>query len=76
MSKERVEVDVRFVRGTDTAILVVDADDNQVWLLLSQLEIPEETYPSEAQINRVSSYCGDQFKLSIPQWLAIEKGLV
>ena len=64
MSDSRVEIDVEKIRATEAAILVRDADDNQIWLPLSQVEILEQ------------NFAGDQVKLSIPEWVAIEKGLV
>ena len=64
MSNERVEIDVEFVDSTESAILVEDADDKKIWLPLSQVEILEE------------ALSGEGLKLSIPEWLAIEKGLV
>ena len=65
MRDERVEVDVEEIRRTDAAILVADADDNQIGLPLSQVVILEEDV-----------FPGGLIKLSIPEWLAIEKGLV
>ena len=64
MSAARVEIDVEKIRATEAAILVRDADDNQIWLPLSQVEILEQ------------NFAGDQVKLLIPEWLAIKKGLV
>ena len=64
MSDERVEIDVEKIRSTEAAILVRDADDREVWLPLSRVEILEQ------------NYAGDQVKLLIPEWLAIKKGLV
>ena len=64
MSATKVEIDVEKIRATEAAILVRDADDNQLWLPLSQVEILEQ------------NFSGDQVKLLIPEWLAIKKGLV
>ena len=65
MSSTKIEVDVEEIRRTDAAILVADADDKQIWLPLSQVVILEEDV-----------FPGGLIKLSIPEWLAIEKGLV
>ena len=65
MNDSRVEVDVEEIRRTDAAILVRDADDKQIWLPLSQVVILEEDFLP-----------GGSMKLLIPEWLAIEKGLV
>ena len=64
MSAAKVEIDVEKIRATEAAILVRDADDREVWLPLSQVEILEQ------------NWAGDQVKLLIPEWLAIEKWLV
>ena len=62
MGSERVEIDVDRIRTTQKAMLVMDADDKEFWLPLSQIEILEANLHNE------------QIKLSIPEWLAIEKG--
>lgn len=63
-STERVEVDVEEVKRTDEAILVEDSEGQKHWLPLSQVVILEEEFTP------------GPMKLSIPEWLAIEKGLV
>ena len=50
------------IRTTQKAILVRDADDQEFWLPLSQVRTLEEDLHNK------------QMKLSIPEWLAIEKG--
>ena len=65
MNDSRVEIDVEKRGETKDAILVRDADDKQIWLPLSQVVILEEDFLP-----------GGSMKLLIPEWLAIEKGLV
>lgn len=64
MSDDWVEIDVEEIRRTEQAILVRDADDKEVWLPVSQAGILEE------------SFATGLLKLSIPVWLATEKGLI
>ena len=66
MNDSRVEIDVGEVRRKDSAILVVDADGRKAWLPLSQVEFLEHEYQGSQLL----------LKLLIPEWLAIEKGLV
>ena len=62
---QRVEVSVEFVRRTDRAILVKDGGDEELWLPLSQVEdFAEDAKP------------GDALDISLPEWLAKEKGLI
>ena len=57
------EVTVRLVQQTERAILVNDSDDpdKAVWLPKSQVEFEER---------------GDLIEVTMPEWLAIERGLV
>lgn len=59
---ERVEVYAEEVRRTELAILIKHAD-GECWLPLSEIYIIEEEG-------------FDPLRLSVPEWLAIEKGLV
>lgn len=65
MSDFRVEVDVQEIRRTKSAILVLDADDREVWLPLSQVAILEEDLLP-----------GGVMKLLIPEWLAMKTRLI
>ena len=51
---------------TDKAILVVDDEDNEVWIPESQIDDDSEIWSS--------SEVGDEGKLVIPEWLARKKG--
>ena len=61
-----MEIDAQVVRRTNLAILIKDADDKEIWLPLSQIVIIEEDVFDDA----------GTVKLSVPEWMAIEKGLV
>lgn len=58
------EVTVRLVQQTERAILVNDSDDpdKAVWLPKSQVEFEEKA--------------GDIVEVTLPEWLATERGLV
>ena len=58
------DITVRLVQTTDRAILVNDSDDidKAVWLPKSQIEFEEKG--------------GDIVEVTLPEWLAIERGLV
>ena len=62
VSREPVEVDIEVIRKTHAAVLV-NCRAGEVWLPLSQIEY--ETLHE-----------GDYATVSIPEWLAVEKGLV
>jgi hypothetical protein len=53
---------------TDLALLLVDADDNEHWIPKSQID-PDGGIDAESEP-------GDEGELIIPEWLAVEKGLV
>lgn len=57
------EVDVFFVRETDSAILVRDADDVEHWLPMSQ-------------VHSVDGAPGSHVTLELPEWLATDRGLI
>lgn len=58
--------DYRFVRKTYEAICVEDADGKEHWLPKSQIVWDEaDVDPSQ----------GDMIQVSMPEWLATEKGL-
>jgi hypothetical protein len=64
--EETVEVCVTFVRLTDRAVLVNDCAKG-AWLPLSQIECDED----------LSAFAeGDVLEMSLPEWLAREKGLI
>ncbi len=54
--------------NTDLALLLVDADDCEHWIPKSQMD-------SDGGIDGDSDV-GDEGELIIPEWLAVEKGLV
>lgn len=58
------DITVRLVQQTERAILVCDSDDldKAVWLPKSQVEFEEKA--------------GDIVEVTLPEWLAIERGLV
>ena len=64
MSAKRVEIDVEERHRTNESILIRDAKGLEQWLPLSQVVILEEEFTSGLM------------KLSIPEWLAIQRGLV
>lgn len=66
MSREAqtVELELLWKGETAAAYLVQDEDERDVWLPKSQVEIEEGT-----ELHSVSSFL-------VPEWLAIEKGLV
>ena len=69
MSKDRmVEIDAIKVARTKSAILILDSNDQQRWLPLSQVNILEEEDVDAGEEPIV--------KLEIPEWLAIKEGLV
>ena len=59
------EIDVQEIHRTESAILVLDAEDRKAWLPLSQVIILEEDLIP-----------GGVTKLLIPVWLAMEKRLI
>jgi len=56
--------DLTFVRSTVAAILVQDPDESEIWLPQSQIDWPEDA-------DR-----GDIITVSMPEWLAEDKGLI
>jgi len=61
---EKIEVAVTFKRITDRAVLVNDGDKD-VWLPLSQVEYDFcDTEPGEA------------IEITVPEWIAKDKGLI
>ena len=63
MNDEIVEIVGEFVAETDMAILLDDGD-NEVWLPKSQID-----YDADANV-------GATIDVTIPEWLAIQEGLV
>ena len=64
MKSDLVDIAVQLHHATERAILVSDDGDheNAIWLPLSQVEI--ETKPGGTAI------------VTMPEWLALEKGLI
>lgn len=68
-SRKQVEVEFRVKVETASAYLVDDGEDSdavEAWLPKSQIEFEDGVFP------RV----GDVAKALVPEWLAIEKGLI
>jgi len=63
---EYIELYLEFKYKTDNAILVSD-DENQYWLPLSQIECEYEVEDLKRN---------EELLISIPVWLAEEKGLI
>ncbi|MFH5773548.1 hypothetical protein ACHFJ0_04795 [Paracoccus sp. NGMCC 1.201697] len=64
MKSDIIDIDVQLLHETEKAVLVtLDVPDNGVWLPRSKIEI-EET--GIAGIHTVS----------LPEWLALDKGLI
>lgn len=59
------EYSLEFLHSSENAILVRDADDNDIWLPKSQIEIDDLE-----NLER-----GEFVLISIPDWLAEEKDL-
>jgi len=58
--------DVEFVRRSKDAVLVRNEDDKEVWLPISLVETDSDIF----------EFDGDEvFQISIPVWLAEEKGM-
>jgi hypothetical protein len=62
-----VELSVAFIRATDEAVLITEDGDLEVWLPRSQLT-------TDSDIDHLSD--GEVFEVSVPEWLAYEKGLI
>lgn len=58
-----MEIQADFIRETDSAILIVGSDGEDVWLPKSQLKDLYVDYTNETVL------------FDIPQWLAEEKGM-
>lgn len=71
--KDLVEVACTFVRHTDKAVLVNDGD-REAWIPKSQIEDLEyDRYDAEDWYDLEP---GDSLTMSIPEWLAEDKGLI
>lgn len=63
-SEKIIDLEVHRLHSTDKAVLITtDLPENGVWLPKSQIEL-------------TGSGKGELWDLQIPEWLAIEKGLV
>ena len=56
-----VEVNCKFIHETDEAILVMDAELRQVWV---------------PKLNGATEYDAHGKVLTLPEWLATERGLI
>lgn len=64
MKSDIIDIDVSVEARTEKAVLVHTGDrDAAAWLPLSQVEIHEAGF-------------GGIFTISLPEWLAIDKGLI
>lgn len=63
MADEGIEMTADFVRETEKAILINDGD-NEVWLPKSQIDYHLDEFKGVVYIN------------DLPEWLAVDKGLV
>lgn len=62
-----VELSVAFIRATREVVLVSEHGEHEVWLPRSQIT-------TDSDIEHLSD--GEVFELSVPEWLAFEKGLI
>lgn len=64
MKSDIVDLDVEIIARTDRAVLVhTGIKEAAAWLPLSQIEVAPSGF-------------GGGFTISLPEWLAVEKGLV
>jgi hypothetical protein len=64
MKSNLVDIDVQVLHETEKAALVtVDVPDNGVWLPKSQIELSE-------------TGIGGIMTMTLPEWLALDKGLI
>lgn len=62
----RVEVTIDIVHKTDDAVLVCDADDNEVWIPYSLMDEDEDDFK-----------IGDEgVELNVAEWFATKEGLI
>lgn len=66
MPKELFDGTFQFVRETDKAICVAEGENDTYWLPKSQVEYNEFITYSR----------GDKIEVTMPMWLAQEKGIV
>lgn len=65
MPKELFDGTFQFVRETDRAICVAEGENDHYWLPKSQVEYDDKPYKR-----------GDKIEVTMPMWLAKEKGIV
>lgn len=63
-NKDLVEIDLTIKAETDMALLVDDGCIEEVWLPKSQIQ-----YDEDAEV-------GDTIIVDVPEWLALDKGLI
>ena len=68
IQRRTVEIDAVQMARTKGAILILDENDQQHWLPLSQIKILEDEDVDDGEEPLV--------KLEVPEWLAIKEGLV
>lgn len=64
---ERVELDARLVRGTENAVLLEYTDGNG--------NIAQDWFP-RSQVEDLDVHADGMCSLTLPEWLAVERGVV
>ena len=70
---ELVEVTVDYLRRHGQAVLVKSADDDEIWIPISQIDAFESL---NSDIQRGHIKRGDSIEIEIPEWLAKNEGLI
>ena len=63
------EASVQFVRQTEMAILILDGN-KEIWIPKSQINKGDEEPDYDSLTN------GDLLEITIPEWLALDKGII
>lgn len=73
MAKSKlVTVEINKVeRATDLAMLVKDQDGNKVWIPYSLI-----TEVKDMSLAEIESVIGDLEEITIPEWVALQRGLI
>jgi len=62
-----IDITVQLKHQTDLAILVTDDGTNAIWLPKSQIE---------CDVDLDNADVGDTIEVTLPEWLALDKGLI
>lgn len=62
-----VELSVAFIRHTPVAVLVTEDGDREVWL-------PRSAITTDTAVEHLVH--GEVFEVTVPEWLAFQKGLI